>query len=79
MVKDKKSILFYSTYGWTGEGVDGVPADEGGVGIDLLTRHTLQLTQQAPVPSQQDSAHLAIYFRIAKINHLSQLLSYLKR
>ncbi len=65
------SILFYSTDGWTGKGVDGVPADEGGVGVDLLARHTLQFTQQAPVPSQQDFAHLAKYFRISrKSRHL---------
>jgi hypothetical protein len=58
-MKENKSIVFYSTDGWTRKGVDGVPADECGVCVDLLTRHPLQLTQQAPIPSQQDSAHLA--------------------
>ncbi len=62
IVRENKSILLYSTDGWTGQGVGGVPADECGVCVDLLTRHPLQLTQQAPIPSQQDSAHLAKYF-----------------
>jgi hypothetical protein len=83
-VKENKSILlhsilFYSTDGWTGKGVDGVPADEGCVCVDLLARHPLQLTQQAPVPSQQDSAHLSIDFRIAKKQALILVIIYLKR
>ncbi len=77
MVRENKSFHYILHMDGQVKGVDGVPADEGGVGVDLLARHTLQLTQQAPVPSQQDSAHLATDFRIAKINHLSKPILYI--